>query len=129
VSSRERQPLGAVAGQDLVICSDPVSLRVDLDVRQEVVELHVLLSDSPAVLHGVDVLLDSVGRRHAGLCARLGDKDVASPGCGEVAPSEKHGTHNDGLRGGNRSVGVSHLRPGNLAALDDDFGLREERKG
>ena len=75
---REWERLCRLRLAHLVVCHNSVAFRVDFGPRSEVVVLHVLLADCPAIPHSLDALaqavrLDSVKRR-------LGNEDDAARG-------------------------------------------------
>ena len=87
---------------------------------------HVQLGQTSALLDGHDPLGQSVGLGDALVDARLRHE---GDGSGTRLVRRPHGTHDDGLRGGNGRVGVAHLSPRDLTALDDNLGLGPEKRG
>mmetsp|Transcript_5970 Transcript_5970/g.24661 ORF Transcript_5970/g.24661 Transcript_5970/m.24661 type:complete len:260 (-) Transcript_5970:316-1095(-) len=125
VHLRKRQRRCGVALQLFPVGGHLVRLRVHRDDGKRVVVTHVQLGQTSALLDGHDPLGQSVGLGDALVDARLrheGDARSARLVC------RPHGTHDDGLRGGNGRVGVAHLSPRDLTALDDNLGLGPEKR-
>ena len=103
-----------------------VRLGVHGDDRERVVESHVEFGEASAFDDGFDALGEAVRRRDALIYARLGhERDARSPGFVR-AP---HRSHDDGFGGRDGRVGIAHLRPRDLSALEHDFGLGPEKRG
>mmetsp|Transcript_13647 Transcript_13647/g.23251 ORF Transcript_13647/g.23251 Transcript_13647/m.23251 type:complete len:240 (+) Transcript_13647:415-1134(+) len=101
---------------------------MDLDIGGCSVEFHVGLFQATAFLDGVGCLDEAIGRCHR-VDTELGHKDVGVLGSRQGRPPDKLRPHQDGLRSGNRSVGVSHLSPRNVTTLQHKlrFGTKKGR--
>jgi hypothetical protein len=102
---RQRQALRRLSPQHFPISFDGIRLRVDLHLRHEIIPLHILLPDVPAIFHRFDPFLQPVFRYLAGRDARGADE------CDACSWDERreHRTHDHGLDGRDGGVGVALL--------------------
>ena len=99
----QRQCFRRLGPQHFPISFNRIRLGIDLHFRHEVIPLHILLSDVPAVFHRFDSFLQPVFRYLAGRDARGADE---GDGCGGDEGRE-HRTHDHGLHGRDGGVGVA----------------------
>ena len=112
VALRHRQDIGGFAGEEFAVGADFVGFGIDFDGGEVVVELHVALGELADVGDGEDLAFEAQLVGDAVLDRRLGDEGEGG-GVDGVAVAGEHGTHVDGLGGGDAGVRVAHLCPGN----------------
>ena len=77
---RQRQRLRRLRPQHHPITLDRIRLRIDLHLRHQIIPLHVLLPDVPAILDRFDPFFEAVGGDLAGGDARAADEGDACAG-------------------------------------------------
>mmetsp|Transcript_882 Transcript_882/g.3441 ORF Transcript_882/g.3441 Transcript_882/m.3441 type:complete len:351 (+) Transcript_882:2270-3322(+) len=125
---REWQLVERLTRHDLAISGHGVRLGVHLDLGQRIVELHVSLAHLPAGLDGHHALGEAVLLLDIFAHGALADEGdgVGAHRLGARAILRPH-EYRLGRRNGR--VGVTHLSPHDVAALEHQFGLRAEERG
>src|SRR5437016_13708160 len=127
VPLRHRKDGYRLAREQLAVSSHLVGLRVHLDPRQRVVVNHIALTDRAAPADRDHTASEAQTARHVLRERRLRDERDGCGGPGAAEGTEHRAvTHWLGRR--DRGVGVSHRRPRDDAALDDQLGLDAEER-
>src|SRR5580765_6792313 len=125
VPLRERQHARRFRFQYLAVSRDDVGLRVDGDLWQGVVQLHVALAERTAAADGRQPLADAQPCRDAGV-ERGFRHERERDGFHRTAERAEHRTHQHGLWRRDGRVRIAHLRPCDESALDDQLRFDAE---
>src|SRR5260370_891879 len=126
IALRERQLRRGLADEELAVGANDVGLRIDVDLRQRIVLLHVALADASRILHR-DERFRELELSDRGILERsFRYESHRRRQC--LAERAEHRPVMHRLRRWNRRVRVSHGRGGNHAAFEDERRLHAEER-
>lgn len=105
------------------VCSNLICFWIDFYPRARVIQNHIVFAKASAFDHSLDAFIETVlGANIRGGGRGAHERYASLP----RFESTEHSSHDDRLRSRNTCIWITHLRPRDLSAFNDDFWLGAE---